>query len=171
MYDSIVIYPKIGKLILLGFGSFLFVVLGVIFAFNQVELGISLFAVIIASYIGVPFFGLCFLYYVKRIIIRKPSLVVNKDGITDNSSLISIGLMKWSEIERIYLYDYMGQKFIGIIPYDYQSIISNIHPMKKAVINMNKRMIEAPINIVQNTVSVPLEQIIEYSKEYIKIEK
>lgn len=170
MNNSIEIYPKTSKMIFLGISGLIFVVLGILFAIKRVEFGIDLFLVVITSYIGVPFFGFGFVYIMYRIIKKKPSLVVNQDGIIDNSSAISVGLIKWYEIEELFIYVFLGQKFLGIVPKDYQGFIANINPIKRKIIQINKGMVKAPINITQNTVSIPLEQIAEYAKAYIKFE-
>jgi hypothetical protein len=171
MNKSIEVYPKTSKMILLSFVALIFVVLGILIGVNRVALEINLFLVVITSYIGVPFFGFCFLYIIYRIIKKRPSLIVNSEGITDNSSAISCGFIKWYDIDNLFIYDFMGQKFLGIIPKDYQAFIANITPIKRKLIQINKRMVKAPINITQNTVAVPLEQIVQYAREYIELDE
>lgn len=58
---------------------------------------------------------LCTIY---RILIRKPSVTVNSDGINDGCSLIAggIGLIRWDEIEIVMVYTYNKRtKFLCIM--------------------------------------------------------
>jgi hypothetical protein len=58
---------------------------------------------------------------IYRILVRKPSVIVDSDGITDDCSLIAggIGLIRWEEIEIVMVYDYSKRaKFLCVMPRD-----------------------------------------------------
>ena len=48
--------------------------------------------------VGILFFGLCFLFYFKKVFDRKYGLIINDNGIIDNSNGTSIGLIEWKDI-------------------------------------------------------------------------
>jgi hypothetical protein len=56
--------PKKVKLLGIAVGALLFVILGFYLAQNRVAMGFSLTTIIITSYVGIPFFGLCLGYAV-----------------------------------------------------------------------------------------------------------
>ena len=59
-----------------------------------------LFAVIIPI-IGMLLFGSCGIYMIIKFFDKKPGLIINNEGIIDNSSAISAGLIKWGDITNI----------------------------------------------------------------------
>jgi len=62
-------------------------------------------AVLLALALVLATVVVCIIY---RILIRKPSAIINSDGIIDQCSLIAggLGLIRWDEIENIALYAY-----------------------------------------------------------------
>lgn len=141
-----IIYPKYGRMLALTFASLIFVGLGVVF------LIISLidefdFLLAVIGVITTFFFGLTSFYLIKSLIIRKPSLILAEDGITDQSSYIAAGFLKWEEIMEFQLYHYGSQPFLGIITFDPQLVIQRSSGFKKMLNNMNKRLVEAQVSI------------------------
>lgn len=169
MNQKIIIYPKQSKMVFLGLASLLFVVIGIIMLVNVEEIELPLTLAIAVSFLCILFFSICFIYIFYRIFHRKPSLIVDEYGITDNSSAISVGLVKWMEMKDLFLYDYMGQKFLGVVPKDEQAFFAKMSPVKRKLAQANSKMVKAPINITQNTVSIPLEKVLEYARHYLPI--
>jgi hypothetical protein len=157
--DDFVLYPKRTKLLLLAAGALMFVVLGIYLAQNQESMGVSLWKVIIASYVGVPFSSLCFVYAIYRLVNHKPAVVVNHEGIFDNASAAGAGLLRWEEIANIFPYDYMGQRMLGINLVDEAAILARQPAIKRALARMNKK-IAAPFNIPQNTLPISVDELL-----------
>ncbi|WP_342333115.1 STM3941 family protein [Pedobacter sp. FW305-3-2-15-E-R2A2] len=66
---------------------------------------------------GIPiilFFGFSAFYQVKKILDRKPGLLVNDEGIFDNSGGISIGFIPWVDIVKIQKLSIGKQTFINV---------------------------------------------------------
>jgi hypothetical protein len=157
--DELVLYPKRTKLLMLAAGSLMFVVLGVYLAQNQESMGLSLWKVIIVSYVGVPFFGLCLVYAIYRLVVRKPAVVVNKDGIFDNASAAGAGFIRWEEIANIFPYDYMGHRMLGINLVDEAAILARQPALKRALARMNGKIV-APFNIPQSTLPISVDELL-----------
>lgn len=54
-----VAYPKKVKLLSIAIGASVFVLLGFYFAQNRVAMDCRLWAIVVTSHVGIPFFGLC----------------------------------------------------------------------------------------------------------------
>jgi hypothetical protein len=169
MNQNIVIYPKTSKMLLLGLASLLFVGVSVFMVMNAEEMELSSVLVIALSFLCIPFFSVGFIYTMYRTFHRKPSLVVDEGGITDNSSAISVGFVRWNDIKEMFLYEFMGQKFLGIVPKDEQAFFATMSPVKRRLMQVNNRMVKAPVNITQNTVSMPLEKVLEHAMYYFTL--
>ena len=166
---EIIIYPSFPKLLGLFILSIIFVLIGsllIIIGFN-IDIGIDItiredYSPLLIGVIGIIcclFFGLCGIYIAKRLFVMEPSIIISEDGFTDNASAISAGFLKWSEIKSFLIYDYAGQKFLGIEPIDIEGTLKKVSKVKRTLLNMNKSLGVAIINIPQNTINMPLEKV------------
>lgn len=158
--DDVIIYPSKVKTLLIAAGSLMFVALGVYLAAGRVHMRLPLWAVVVSSYIGVPFFGLCFLYALYRLLSPKPSVVISREGIFDNASAAGAGLLKWEEIANIFPYDFMGQRMLGIVPRDAEAVMARQPPFKRLLAKMNRGLVQAPFNIPQSSLSVSVDELL-----------
>ena len=147
--SPIVIYPSRAKMAGIFLGGNLFVLLGVLFLAMPDEFGVPVLLLVITSYIEIPIFGLCALYALRRLIVRRPVLVIDRNGIDDRSSLISAGLMGWDEIEAVTPYRFRGQWMLGILPVDSDAVIARQRWYKRLLIRQNERLGCPPVNIPQ----------------------
>jgi hypothetical protein len=92
--NKVEIYPSRGRLVLLGFVSLLFVLLGLWMGLGGEAPGIPGWRVVAGSYLGVPFFSACLCYAAYRLIARRPALVLCLEGIVDQGSAVSAGLVR-----------------------------------------------------------------------------
>src|SRR6185436_15541060 len=67
-------------------------------------------------YVGAPLFSLALIYVCYRLLRPRPSVIINQEGIVDNASALGAGLIRWEEIEGMFIYKVMGKPLLGIIP-------------------------------------------------------
>jgi hypothetical protein len=157
--NEFVEYPSKIKLMGLSFMSLVFGVIGgafLAFGHSEEEGNIKMVVVGIFSMI---FFGFGFIYFLYRLMNRQPSIIMNKEGIIDNSSYFGAGRLKWTEIQDIKLHRFKGQKFIGLELHDTDQFLARQSGLKKYVMRMNKGLVQSPVNISQSGISMPLEQL------------
>ncbi|AWB43562.1 hypothetical protein DCC85_04540 [Paenibacillus sp. CAA11] len=150
-------YMGMGKRWLFAGLALLFVVLGCFVAYYSYQDQKYFFTVI--GVLCIVFFGFCLLYIVSKLNDRTPAVVVDEDGITDRSSYIAGGLIRWEEIRDIELYEFMNQSFIGIELYDSDSYLEKQRGLRRLMMNANRGMVQATINISQSSLSTPLEEL------------
>ena len=163
--DDVVIYPSKLKALLMAAGSLLFVALGFYLASERVHRRLPLWAIVVVAYIGIPFFGLSFLYMLYRLLFPKPSVVISREGIFDNASAVGAGMLRWEEIAEIYPYDFMGQRMLGLVPRDAEAVIARQPPLKRVLARMNRGLVQAPFNIPQTTLSIPVDELLKIIEE------
>ncbi|WP_313431239.1 STM3941 family protein [Siminovitchia terrae] len=176
--DSMIVYPGKGRTLLLSILSLAFVAVLVWAAFSRDEIaenaqGITAVIAPILPFIwvvGIPFFVLCTVYLLYRLVKPRPSLRIDQEGIYENATLASVGLIRWDEIERVGMYSLVGQKMIGIMPTNFEPFLQRQSGLKRALLNMNKNK-EFPISIPQNASDVPLEAVLEFVEQFIDEEK
>ncbi|MGF7047030.1 hypothetical protein J2T13_001532 [Paenibacillus sp. DS2015] len=152
-------YPSILKMLGLTLGAMMFVVIGMVLMKYGGTEDFGGIKVTLVGGLSIVVFGPCMVYFIYRLFNLKPMLIINEEGIMDTSSLISAGELKWSEIQEIKVYQFMGQKFIGIQLYDLEAFLSQKSSFKRVLMKINARMVKSPINIAQPGMKLPLEQL------------
>jgi len=147
--DRVVIYPSRAKMALVVLGSMAFVVIGVWIGTPGVARGLAMWKVVVASYIGVPFFAACGLYGAYRLAIRRPALEIDSTGITDAASAVGAGRLSWDEVDHVVLYKYSGQSMLGIVPRNLEMLLSRESVVRRLLTKLNLALGCAPINVPQ----------------------
>src|SRR6185503_6682164 len=103
------------KMILALLGAILFIVIGFWFLINPPRINNPFFGnptvLFIIGLASIIFFGFVAITMIRKLPDKKAGLIINKQGIIDNSSGVSAGLVTWSDIEEIKVIQVMNQKF------------------------------------------------------------
>ena len=152
------------KMIMTFMGSLVFVGLGLWFLLNPPKSNHWLFGnptfIFIAGLASVIFFGLVAVTIFRKFSDKKPGLIISKQGITDNSSGVSAGLIPWTDIEEIKVSQVMSQKFLMFIvknPQDYLDKVTN--PLKRNAMNMNYKTYGSPNSISANALQTNFDDL------------
>lgn len=118
--------------------------------------------------IGFFFFGICFIFILKRAKEGKEILVVNNEGITDNSSALAFGFIPWSDIDKVYIDSVMGNQFIELVINNEDKYISTLNGIKKNLVLTNKKMGHQLVCISLNSTGVSPQTILPKIQEIFK---
>lgn len=160
MKNEFIVFPKMGRMLMLALLSIVFVLLGVVCIVFSMGEDTPFWAGIIGA-ITVVFFGLCALYYVKELVIRKPALIISDEGIVDRSSFIGAGFVSWEDIQRIDFFKFNGQLFLSIFTHDKDLIIKRTSGIKRSLNRMNKGLLPSQVNIPAKNLACSLEKLTE----------
>ena len=163
------------KMTLTFLGSLIFVGLGLWFLINPPKSNHWLFdnptVFFIAGLASVLFFGLIAVTIYRKFLDKMPGLIISRQGITDNSSGVSAGLIPWTDIQEIRISKVINQKFLMLIvrnPQDYLDKVTN--PLKRNAMKMNYKTYGSPISISSNALQTNFNDlhqlIIEKMNEY-----
>lgn len=172
--EEIVIELSKVKIIFLLLGAAFFIAIGVWFlTLNTHEIEASrkfnnpmLFCVL--GIVLILFFGLVSLFGLKKLFDKSPGLVINYEGILDNSSGVSVGVIPWLEVSGIGEYQVQKQKFISVLLYDPNKYVNKGSFLKRMANRANKKMCGTPINISTNSLKICYEELLEVIQEYYK---
>jgi hypothetical protein len=161
------------KMTLTFFGSLIFVGLGIWFLVNPPKSNHWLFGnptvILIAGIASVIFFGLMAVTIFRKFSDKKPGLIINNEGITDNSSGVSAGLIPWTDIEEITISQVMDQKFLMFIvrnPEFYLEKVTN--PLKRNAMKMNYKTYGSPISISANALQTNFDDLHKLLEDKLK---
>jgi len=152
------------KKLIFGFiGSIIFVVLGIQFILKPVSYVSFLYRNVelirIVGYASLIFFGFCLIYILCKAFDKKPGLIINENGITDNSNFTSVGLIEWSEIIGIRTQQVMKTKFILIDVLNPEKYIQNSTKFKATLMKGNLKMYGTPLSITSNSLSYNFNEL------------
>jgi len=168
--DEIVIYPSRWRLTLALFGSIGFVALGCLLLAKPGD-RFSPLVVTCVAWSAILFFGLVAVYAIYRLLRPSPAVVINRDGIFDNASVSGAGLIRWDEVQEVFLDELMGNKVLSIIPCDFEVILARQAGYKKYLMRLNSGFVKAPINIPQVSLPISIEalhsQILDFHAAWV----
>lgn len=140
------------KLVAMALGSLAFVLVGAFLLISGRNATIGT--------LSVSFFGFCGVYAVRRIIRPEPAVVINLEGIVDNASALSVGLIRWEEIAELREYQFMNQTFLGIVPKDLSQLLARQSIWKRNAIRANLFLGAAPVNIPQVVLPLTVSELL-----------
>ena len=151
------------KLLMMLIGSTIFVGLGIWFVMNPAEIkpdGETFVSIIgIAS---ILFFGACLLFITKKLFDTKIGMVIDENGINDNSSGVSVGLINWEDISGISTTEIASTKFILLETTNPDKYINRAkNGLSKRAMKENNRMYGTPLTISSNTLKIKHNALLE----------
>ncbi|MDE3744149.1 STM3941 family protein [Maribacter polysaccharolyticus] len=152
------------KISLLLFGSLLFVAGGIWMALEPEKFVQNIFrinnpdTIRIWGIAGIVFFGLTGIYGIIKLSDKKAGLIIDSDGITDNTNATSIGLIEWTDITGIRTEQIMSTKFLLI------DIENPEKYLKKAKNELRTKLMKANLNSYGTLISIT-SNTLEYNFE------
>ena len=104
----------------------------------------------IVGIITVCLFSLAWLYIIPKLFDRKPGLILDEKGITDNSSFISVGLILWKDIVSIRTGKIKSNKFLIIDVCNPEKYVKGYGKVKTLLLKANIRLYGTPLSISSN---------------------
>lgn len=158
--EEIIVYPKRGRMVVLGIVCILTALFGLLLALLMI-VGV---APIVIGLVGILIFLICSfssIFYFKRVFTHQLSLIVSKEGITDNSSYIGVGLVKWEEIEKVEMINVSGQPFMAIYTYDPDLIVNRTENTEKILNETNQELLPSQVNIPIKNLAISIRDLLE----------
>ncbi|WP_060680893.1 STM3941 family protein [Virgibacillus halodenitrificans] len=160
--EEFVVYPKKKRMVVLALFSTIFVFLcGGIFLLllGDGATGVLENLLLVLMPVCAAFFAIGTYFFTKSVIKRKPAVIVSKEGITDKSTMIGPGLIKWQEIEKIDVVSIGGQPHLAIFTYDPDAIRDRSTGLVKVLNSLNKGLVSAQANIPLNNLDCSIDDL------------
>lgn len=160
------------KLFLILIGAIVFVALGLWFVmapetFSKGPLR-SVTVVYIVGVAAIVFFGMAALFVLRKLPDRKPGLVIDESGITDNSSAIAAGHIPWTDIQSLSVFTVQKQSFILFNVHNPQDYIDRQKGMlKKKMMQMNFKMYGSPLALNANGLKIGFDELYKLIMERV----
>lgn len=117
--------------------------------------------ILLASYAGLLFFGLGSFYFARKLFDRRPGLILDAQGLTDNSSLLPFGRILWADVEDIGVGELYGQNFVLLKLADPKRFISQEPSwIKRMTFKANLRSYATPTAISANGLKISFAELL-----------
>jgi hypothetical protein len=148
------------KIVILMLGAWVFVALGIwMLTWNkptdQLIGGLS-----------VAFFGLCGLFGMWKLLDKKPGLILNSAVLVDNTSAVAAGMVPWSDISSLSLFEMKQQKMLMISVKDPQRYIERGNAMVRAAKRANHSLCGSPVVISSHALKIDFSELQSLLSQY-----
>jgi hypothetical protein len=147
--ERIVVLPDRGRLALLSVGALAFVVGG----FWMLSRGR------LDGVLPIAFFGACGLYSLWRLVVPRPLLVIDRQGIHDNASPMGGGRIPWAQITGCGVCEYRGQLMVGIGLVEPAAHLARLISVKRRLVQANMGLGFPPVLIPQSILPIPAGEL------------
>ncbi len=114
----------------------------------------------IAGWVGLAFFGLCFVAILRQLFRRGPSVILDESGIQDLRS--SFGLIPWTDIAALWIGSVRSQHFLCLEVVDPDPYLSRLPSHKQLSARANRSLGFPPITIGFSGLSPGLDEVWRY---------
>ena len=164
MDGKIIIQLSKKKTLVAIIGSAFFVLSGYLMVINPEKFVSSIFrnqeTIRISGIAGVVFFGICFVIIVLKLFDKKPGLIIDQFGITNNSNATSMGLIEWDDITGIEKKQIMSTKFLILHTNKPEKYINRAkHSISKYAMKLNFKTYGSPISIASNSLKINFDEL------------
>lgn len=120
------------------------------------------------GWIGVSFFGIAGIFIFRKLFDNKPGLIINEEGIFDNTSALSGKMIPWSNIRGIRTGQVASTKFIYIDLIDPDQFTHQFSGWKRKLIETNVRMVGTPVSISSTALNVRFDELCKLLESRIR---
>ena len=163
--QKIEILLKKTKILLMLGGSILFIAVGVYFltTLSNQQTRFSPILVKGAGIACIVFFSAAAVFSVKKMFDKTIGLIIDENGIFDNTHAASVGLIKWADITGIRTEQIASTKFILIYTTNPEFYLNKASGFKRKLMEANNNMYGTPLSLTSTLLNCnfdDLEQMI-----------
>ena len=114
---------------------------------------------------AVGFFGLCGVFGLFKLFDSAPGLIVDDEGIIDNSSALAAGRIPWSDIRGFEIRTVQNQRLLTIEVHNPEKYVQRAHVLKRPLVAINARSFGGPIQISSNALKMNFDELVRLLTE------
>jgi hypothetical protein len=154
-----------GKIVAFLLGAIVFIALGWVFMINPdafiSSASKNAIYIRVIGVITIVFFGLCLIFIVRKLFDKNPGLVIDKDGITDNSNATSVGLVEWKDITGMEIRQIKSTRFLVLHTSNPEKYITRVqNPILRQGVVFNYSTYGSPIAIISTSLKISFDDLV-----------
>lgn len=117
---------------------------------------------------SIVFFGPAGLILIRKLFNNAPGLVINSEGILDNSTAVAAGFIPWDEITTFLPQTHAGKKFLVVFVRDPDRYANKGGLLKRLMNKANRSLTGSPINISMGTLKIKSDELESIFRENLR---
>jgi hypothetical protein len=113
-----------------------------------------------ALVVCVAFFGLAAVYAGRTLLDASPGLVIDAEGIIDDSGPAAVGRIPWSDIRGFGVAIFKMRRYLTVDVEDPDKYVQRAHPLKRPWLMLNARILGSPVQIVPWRLKIGLNELL-----------
>lgn len=122
----------------------------------------------VLSTAGIVFCILSAVFAARRLFDPTPGLVLDAEGLIDNSNVLGAGRVRWDEITEIRVTKSGPQRFLTVLVDDPRKFIDRGRSMRRKIYEANYRKAGSPVNVTGRTLAIPFEELVARTSEFYR---
>lgn len=115
---------------------------------------------------SILFFGLAGLYALKLLFDKRPGLVFNSHGFVNNTSVVRAGLIPWSEVVGVAVFEVQKQKMLLVEVKDPRKYIAGGGALRRAFNKANYELAGSAIYISPGALAISFSDLLSLFERY-----
>lgn len=141
-------------LVLFGAGIYLFIIS------NQFT-SLLIWVLRISALIGVVFFGFSLLFFLIKLMDRKPGLILDQEGLVDNADVLNAGRINWDNMVSVEPKQSMGQQILLLKLHEPEQVLQAQPWIKKIFMQWNQWIHGTPVTLSSAALEMDQEKLLE----------
>ncbi|MBN2614925.1 MAG: hypothetical protein JXR71_04465 [Bacteroidales bacterium] len=108
---------------------------------------------------GILFSGVTLIFGIRKLLNKKPGLIIDQQGITDNTTASSAGLIEWNDITAIETKKVLTNRFMLIRVSNPDYYLNRVNGLKQKILRENLDLYETPISITTSTLKCTFQEL------------
>ena len=117
---------------------------------------------------SVAFFGLIAVYSIRRLRRPRIGLTLTPDGLVDQSSAVSAGLVPWREVTRLGEWSMSGTRCLILHVRDPAPYLARGNLLQRMAKRANHRMVGSPIAVASTTLAIGFDELARLVQTYLE---
>ena len=125
------------------------------------------------SVLVIPFFGIYLVYAVSALFWNSPGLIIDSEGIYDNTSIAGAGMVRWEDIKEIYFQRFKrGQGLVYVVTRDGNAILSRQKLFKRVLLKLQVGSVRGDTIIIDcGLLDTSLEEVVQQIRKYYEVKR
>lgn len=113
-------------------------------------------------------FGLMGAFFARKFFDKKPGLILDSSGITDNASAAAAGFIPWSDVTGTGVFEMSGAKMLVVMVREPENYVERGNAVKRKLNKANFNMVGSPISISSTALATDFVELQSTFDRYIQ---
>jgi hypothetical protein len=123
---------------------------------------------IVSGGLAVCFFGMCAVAAARRLLDRRPALVLTPDRLINSSSVAQIAEVPWSEVSGAEIIQFGRHRFLALWLKNAEAMLGKEKAPVRLIQGANKSLVGSPVVIAGSIIGISLEDLLHEVKKRIR---